>query len=445
MPGQTTVSVVPMLDISSSMASAMGIVKIDAKAFVRSARPNDQLGVIAFGDTSSVIYPNPPGLVTVSPSLNETALAAQAIQGLVTQNMTNMGQAMQQANTLIATATGSVKAFVILSDGAWTVGPDPTPILGATPPIFVAGLGSYVNQGYFQAMLNKNANSRYYNAPNAYQMMTIFNDIRASPPDVAAASNALASYSGADYQLVPNVIAADTDEVQISVVWSDPNYYYTAGNPSGYAINVVLIDPTGHPSPVQPVVTDPGYAIFNLNTPQPGTWQTLVQYSVGSPVWGTAAGFEFNTQVTLNLEAPATLKAGEPLLAQVRVLDEGEPVEGLSIRAHVTRPAISVANALVRHAQALKAVIPDPDLLHEGHDEAIAKLRTHERHRPEGQILSQIPSMRALNPEADGSYSLTFPDTVEAGNYNVVLHVDGSNPKTGRSFSRTRRFSTLVN
>jgi len=41
MPGFTNVAVIPMLDISDSMSSAMGIVKIDAKAFIRSARPND--------------------------------------------------------------------------------------------------------------------------------------------------------------------------------------------------------------------------------------------------------------------------------------------------------------------------------------------------------------------------------------------------------------------
>ncbi|WAC61377.1 vWA domain-containing protein [Brevundimonas sp. SL130] len=444
MPGQTTVSVVPMLDISSSMSSAMGIVKIDAKAFVRSARPNDQLGVIAFGDTSSVIYPSPPGLVTVSPSLNETALAAQAIQGLNTQNLTNMGQAMQQANGLIANATGSVKAFVLLSDGYWTTGPDPTPILGATPPIFVAGLGQYVQQSYFQAMLAKNTASKYYNAPNAYQMMTIFNDIRATPPDVAAASNALTSYSGADYQLVPNQIAADTEEVQISVVWSDPSYYYTAGNPAGYAINIVLIDPNGATSPLQPVIADPGYAIFNLANPQPGVWQTLVQYSVGSPVWGTSAGFEFDTQVNLHFDAPATLTAGAPLVARAQVLDEGQPVEGLVIRASIDRPAVSVANALVRHAEALKAVIPDPDLLGEGRDEMIAKLQTHQRRQTGAPILSQIPSVHWMTAAPDGSYGLVFPHTAEAGSYNVVLHVDGSNPRTGRSFSRTRRFSTLV-
>lgn len=445
MPGQTTVSVVPMLDISGSMSTAMGIVKIDAKAFVRSARPNDQIAVVAFTDSSSVIYPIPAAMVTVSQSLNETALAAQAIQGLNTGNMTNMGQAIQQGNSLIATATGSVKAFVILSDGMSNVGPDPTTVLGATPPIFVAGLGPYVQQSYFQPLLNKNANSRYYNAPNAYQMMQIFNDIRATPPDVAATSNALASYSGADYQLVSNQVAAGTDEAQMSVVWSDPNYHYTSGNPSGYAVNVVLIDPNGNTTSLQPVIADPGYAIFNLTNPQPGNWQALVQYSVASQVWGTAAGFEFDTAVGLYVDAPSTLAAGQPLVARAQVLDEGKPVEGLTIRAHLVRPAISVANALARHAEALRSVIPDAGLLADGLDENLAKFETYRRQRaPQEDVLPRTPAFVKLTPDDAGGYLLSFVDTQEAGAYDVVLNVDGTNPVTGRSFTRTRRFSTLV-
>src|ERR1700685_3809609 len=117
MPGQTTVSVIPILDISGSMTSAMGIVKIDAKAFVRQARPNDQIAVVAFSTNSSIVYSNNGQMVTVSQSLNETALAAQAIQTLQTGQYTNIGQAIQQGNALMASGTGSVKAFVLLSDG----------------------------------------------------------------------------------------------------------------------------------------------------------------------------------------------------------------------------------------------------------------------------------------------------------------------------------------
>jgi hypothetical protein len=446
MPGLTNVAVVPMLDISASMESAMGIVKIDGKAFIRSARPNDQISVVAFTDSSTIVYSNNGQLVTVSQSLVETALAAQAIEQLNTGNLTNIGQAIEQGNQLIASAiSGNVPAFVLLSDGMATTGPAPATILRSTPPLYIAALGPYAKQSYFQTMLNMNANSRYYNQPNAYQMMQMFNAIRAAPVDAGLTSNALAAYSGSDYQLQPNVIVGDSDEAQINAVWSDSRFYYTSGNPSGFAINVVLIDPSGNTSPLQPVITDGGYAIFNIANPQPGTWQALIQYAVPSPIWGTTAGFEFDTQVNLRVDAPRTLKAGEPLRATAQVLDEGKPVEGLTIQATVTRPSISIANALVKHAEALANVRPDSALLEGGASEDIAKLETYRRSQSEnGDILRVVPSLVTLDPQPDATHTLTFTNTLEAGSYNVKLTVEGRNPVTKKRFSRTDMFSTLV-
>jgi len=446
MPGITNVAVVPMLDISDSMSSAMGIVKIDGKAFIRSARANDQIAVVAFTDNSRIIYSNNGQLATVSQSLVETALAAQAIEQLTTGNLTNIGQAIQQGNQLIAGAVvPNVKAFVLLSDGMATTGPDPNTILGSTPPLYIAALGPYAQQSYFQRMLAMNASSTYYNQPNAYQMMLMFNAIRAKPADAGLTSNALASYTGSDYQIQPNVIAGDSDEAQINVVWSDKRFYYTSGNPSGFAINVVLIDPNGNTSPLQPVITDGGYAIFNIASPQPGTWQALIQYAVPSPIWGNTAGFEFDTQVNLRVDAPKTLPAGEPLRATARVLDEGKVVEGLTIKAVVTRPSISVANALVKHGKALASIRPDTELLEGGVSEDIAKLETYRRSQYEqGDILRVVPSLATLEAKPDGTHALTFGNTMEAGSYNVTLTVEGTNPATKKRFSRTDMFSTLV-
>jgi hypothetical protein len=435
-----------MLDISGSMQSAMGIVKIDGKAFIRSARPNDQIGVVAFTDTSSIIYSNNGQLATVSQSLAETALAAQAIEQLTTGNMTNIGQAIQQGYQLMANAVSqNVPAFVLLSDGMSNVGPNPNTVMGSTPPLYVAALGQYVSRSYFQTMLAQNANSFYVHQPNAYQMIQMFNTIRAKPADAGLTSNALAAYSGSDYQLQPNLIVGDSDEAQINAVWSDPNYYYTNGNPSGFAINVVLIDPNGNTSPLQPVITDAGYCIFNIANPQPGTWQALIQYAVPNPIWGNTAGFEFDTQVNLRVDAPKTLKAGDALRATAHVLDEGKVVEGLTIHAVVTRPSISVANAIVKHRKALAKVQPDANLLEGGASEDIAKLETHRRSQMKhGDLLRVVPSHVILDPQPDGTHLLTFGHTAEAGSYDVKLTVEGQNPVTKKRFSRTDMFSTLV-
>jgi hypothetical protein len=445
MSDPATVSVVTMLDVSATMRSAMAIVKIDAKAFVRAARPQDQIAVIAFTDASRIVYPTPPALATVSQSLNETRLAAQAIEDLTTGDMTNMAAAITQGNALMAGATGAHRAFVMLTDGLWNEGGDPAAILGATPPIYIAGLGPFLKEAYFQAMLGKNSQSKYHHAPNAYQMMQIFNAIRAESAVTGLVANNLTSCQGSDYYMVSNQISADTDAAQFSVVWSDASYHYTSGNPGGKAINVILIDPNGNVSPVQPDIADPGYAIFNLVRPMPGTWQALIQYSVPAAIWGTMGGLEFDTQVHLHVDAPQLVRAGEALQARVQVLDEGQPVENLRIRAHVTRPTISIANALVKHAAALRQMAPDAALTGDGQDDDLARLAAfRQANMAQGDILQRTTAFSMLAAQDDGSYQFHCANTAEAGSYDVVLHVDGANPVTGRRFTRTQRFSTLV-
>ncbi|HEU0301834.1 MAG TPA: vWA domain-containing protein [Longimicrobium sp.] len=449
MPTETTVGFVLMLDSSYSMYDAISQVVIDAKAFVRQALPNDQFGVNQFNDTGTWVYPtgSSPTIVTVGPSLTETAQAAQAIQSSVVPagGYTNLGAAIQLGNALIAQANTVGKGFVILSDGQWNTGPDPATVLGSTPPIYVAGLGPYLSQQMFQPLLSKNPNSKFYSQPNAYQMMQIFNDIRAVPPDVALTANALGSYSGSDYTLTPSTIAGDSDEAQFTVVWSDARCQYTSGYPSGYQVNVVLIDPSGRTSSATPTITGDGYCIFNLDGVQPGTWNTLVQYSVPQPVYGTMGGFQLDTQVNMEVAAPTMQAAGEPLRFTAQVTDEGQPVEGLTVRSHLTRPLLSVENALRTYADEMRTVRPDEAMLEQGASEDIARLAALRAARADqGDILATTQAFAIGEPDGDGGYAFEHADTHQAGPYSVRLHVTGVNPATGKSFSRTTSFSTLV-
>lgn len=446
---ETTVGYVLMMDSSGSMHDATSMVKIDAKAFVRESRPNDQFGINQFNNNASWVYPSSGNIATVSGSLAETAAAADAIESQIQANpsnyMTNLGQAFEFGNNMINQATTDTKAFVILSDGYWNVGPNPANILGSEPPIFVAGLGPCMKKSYFEPLLAKNPNSKFYHQPNAWEMMQIFNDIRALPVDVALTANQMDSYSGSDYKIIESVVSEDSDEAQISVVWSDNRYKYTSGSPSGYNINVQLIDPSGKTTSYQPQIVDEGYCIFNLSSVQPGTWRTLVQYSVPSQVYGTAGSFEFNSQVSLDVDAPVFHSSGKPLPFSVKMSDEGQGLDGLTVQAKIRKPELSVDNALSKYKRDLETVKPDENLLKQGASEEIAKLHSLRMSRiHQKDILPVLSEYQVLKPSGDGLYQGSVLNTLEAGPYVVDLMVKGTNPKTKKTFSRVKQFAVLV-
>ncbi len=447
MPTETTVGFVLMLDTSGTMQDATSIVKIDAKAFVRESRAKDQFGVNQFNDNASWVYPANGNIVTVSPSLAETDAAAQKIESAIvkTNKMTNLGNALQLGNSMIAQATTDQKAFVILSDGMWNQGPNPSTILGNTPPIFVAGLGPYLQKSMFQPLLDKNPNSRYYHQPNAWEMMQVFNDIRALPLDVSLMANRLDTYNGSDYKIIDSYVAADSDEAQFVVVWSDNRFKYTSGNPSGYNINVQLIDPNGKTSGIKPVITDGGYCIFNVSNIQPGMWRTLVQYGVPSQVYGTTGSFQLRTQVTLEVVAPSVHALGKPLSFLAKVLDEGQPVEGVVVSARIKAPVISVQNALTKYKKQLLRVKPDVTFLKHGFSDDYSKLHALRINQLQKiDILPVRSEYQTLKPTKDGFYQGVIRDTKQAGSYTVEIMVKGINSKTKKSFSRVKLFSTLV-
>lgn len=282
-----------------------------------------------------------------------------------------------------------VPPATMVTDGVWRDGQEPA------ASRYIAGVGHLQQCDNLHAWLSTNTGSMFYHVPHPWQLPQVFNDIRALPGKIGLVANDATLCAGADYYTVRNQITAGAIAAQISVVWSDPACHYTGGRPAGRAVNVTLIDPLGNISQVRPALAAPGCAIFRLTHPAPGMWQVLVQFDLGAPVWTTVSGMEFGSQVRLDVDAPRLLRTGNLLKARVCLLDRGTPIAGLRVRARLVRPAAPVTCSTL--------------------------------------------------PAADnGVYTYTCADTFDAGAYDIVLHVDGTNPATGRSFTRNKRFSTLV-
>lgn len=220
-----------MLDSSGSMYPCLDMVKIDAKAFVRQGRVGDQFAINQFSDNASWVYPpgNDPTLITITDGLDETARALPYIDAIKSQNMTNMGEAIEFGNRIMdrSRITASLRAYVILSDGMHNVGVDPIEALRGEPPVYIAALGM-VDRTYFDRLIKKNPKSRFYNQPHAYEMMMMFNQIVADANENELIINDMNPYNvGADYLLKDFTITANENCSQLNVVWSDKNYKYT--------------------------------------------------------------------------------------------------------------------------------------------------------------------------------------------------------------------------
>lgn len=434
-----------MLDVSDSMSNALPMVKIDSKAFVRSAHSGDQFGVNAFSDNAWWVYPtgNNPKIVTVTDGLKETENAVNEIEKLKCVSMTNMGEAIKLGNQMINQAATPLKAFVLLSDGYHNRGTDPRTVLGDEPPIYIAGL-DIIDTTYFKNLIAKNKKSQFYNEPVAYKMMCIYNDILADADEANLSMNSLKSYcKGSDYFIESFSVMEDDNDAQVSVVWSDKKYKYTSQYPSGTNINIVLIDPNNNITNYKPDIIDDGYCIYNLHNVLPGEWKVLVQYSLAESIYGTAGGFEFHTSVKTNLLLPSYIESKENIDITVEALRDNKQIENVTVNAHISQPIYSTDEVLNRFENKIKEVELDSQVV----DNEYNRLKVLREQKLQAENIDILPlkhTIHNVTVDSNGNYSLSLENTLNQGIYSVKVEISGIDPVTKRPFRSLKAGSVVV-
>jgi hypothetical protein len=442
-----------MLDISGSMIDALASLKIDAKAFVRCSRLGDQFGVNSFSDTARWVYPksSSPGDPTVTPTIatvtsldREPLAAVYEIEGLHTENMTNMGQAIQLSNNMIGQAHTPLKAFVMLSDGGHNSGTDPINVLGDAPPIFIAGL-KIIDVWYFNQLIAKNSKSRFYNAPNSLQMMQIFNQILADSNDANLSLDSLDGYAGgSDYLIKPFTISGDDGLSQLNIVWSDKKYRYTPDAPAGNNIHIDLMDPDQQRTDIKPDISDEGYCIYNLQNEKPGEWHAVIEYSIPdtATLSGTCGCIEYEPGAVSTFDFPSAIAGGEHFEGKVNVMHENNPLEHMQVKATISRPLRAVDDVIEEHKNDLERVdMEDTDsaTIHA----RLQQLREDKLKNDGVDILPHKHSLHSFKLDEDGIYKLKS-DVPVKGVYNINVEIDGVIPATGRKYKSLKRGSFTV-
>lgn len=444
-----TLGFVMMLDVSDSMRSWIEMVKLDACAFVDCAQPGDQLAINQFSDDASWVYPDGKNsnIVTVT-GIEQLKAADAAIQKITTYYMTNIGAAITLANDMIGKATTDVKAFVLLSDGYHNVGVRPETVLDTEIPIYVAGLGQYLQEEYFRAMLNKNEKSKYYNAPTQVEMMQMFYQI------LAQASNSTLSLNqkrgnispGRNYIIESFTIISNL--AQVCVVWSDKKYRYTSGMPEKNRMNITLCDPDGQKKAYQPEIDENGYCIFNLTDAKPGKWNVFIQYNNPESFSITVSAIDRNAKIEPKVAVPSSIECGEIIPIEISVTKNEELLQNLTIRTTIAQPVRSMDETLSLYSSQLELIKSTTESENCNEEETmISKLKILEDNllKKEGiDLFEKKYSLQLLQHYSNGYYRGSIEDTLVPGIYNIDIHIEGIDPETGIQFTSLKQQAVFV-
>ena len=310
-----------MLDRSSSMQTALPLVKIDAKAFLRQSRMGDALGVNAFNDWAKWAYPkgDAPAIKVVGTDGNEIREAEAEVERLETSGCTNIGDAIRLANGMITTTDIQNKAFVLVSDGQHNTGSDPATVLGMEPPIYIAGIG-IIEMGYFKRLLAKNSRSRFYNSPNAHEMADIFNQILSDMNGCPLVCNCYKAYSASAEKnesefIIDEGIGRDATAV-VALTWTDERFHAADAQGKTYGIRVSVISPDGANGKLLSSVNDAGFSIFRFAVPESGRWKVVTEHGAlpDSVTQGETVGVFLESPVHhADLMLPSNSDIGRPI------------------------------------------------------------------------------------------------------------------------------------
>jgi hypothetical protein len=449
-----TVSACVIVDTSASMTQYgyVAVTKIDSKAFISYALPNDAIGVVNYDYSAANAYPPNGGMATVDASLTQPIAAAQVVQNLnFNGSATAIGLGIQTAySALGGSGLPSPRAAVLLSDGYQNHGVDPLS-LPTTYPIYTCAMGPNSDQNLLQQIATRTGGVFYY-MPYPVNMMQIYNQIRARQPAIQNVVNYLGGLNSQQTtQLLPAVIGTNQTQQQIGVVWSDSTYVYSGQpNPSGNNLYIALYDPTGTKVTTGPAIVGTGFVVFNLPTPMAGTWNVYSQYpGSSSALYLTTGVFEFPSNaaaaIRLDVDAPVTQKAGQPLAVNAQVFDGDEPVKVDSMQVEVVSPKLSVKNALAKYSGELKALSLSAADADGYPDEARARLALFARLQGPGvDVVSHRQVEAPMMKAKDGRHGFVVTDTAQAGGYNAIVKVTGFSPKSKTAFQRTRLVSVPV-
>lgn len=434
-------SICIIIDQSGSMGYSgyLAPAQTDAATFANIMNVGDSLGVIGFSDNASVVFGSATAPRAITGQADQNA-AVTAIMGLQSLNMTNMVSAFTAAAGMLAGSSGN-RGEVFLSDGMYNNGGDPVPGLATSPPVYTIALGPNGQASTLQAIATKTGG--WYNyAPGPRQLAAIYNAIINQSQVASLVANQQPTVAPFKFVSTPGVIPSGATQASFALNWDDASVAYTPNTPVGNQVNVSLTDPSGQTVSAQPTATGPGFVVFKIPNPTPGTYNATAWYSGSGSLSYTAAIFDNNTAISLALAAPReVLTAGSPLEAEVRLADGDEPLDGARLSLRLESPRVTLDEALSAHAARLNAVEIGEDVPHE--HAPVARLIRLQQQSGEDLMPRQDFPITAT-AAGDGVYRIQVPNVEKAGSHTLHVTANGVSRKSNTPYQRSTRVSFVV-
>jgi hypothetical protein len=371
-PAGAPVSVVPVIDRSGSMLyfGYENITRICSKQFLDLMGIDDQLGVVSFGDTGTVVYPTgaAPALQTINGQPIRDAAKAE-VDGIVFGGCTFMGDGIAKARDLLSPAAGS-RAMVFLSDGYDNKGCQPAnparpsamdavATLPANMPVFTCAMGPLSDQALLEQIANA-TNGRYYYMPTIDDLFEIYNYIRGQVTGDAIVANesALASSSR-----VAALVDALATEATFTVAWANTDLRFVTHDPKKpNEVSARLRDPRGRllhfdSSYVRRTV-GVGYVVFELQEPMAGQWLVEMTTFGNTHVRYTVGGFVRSPLRLVVSLLTKVVVAGMPLTIATQVFDGQQLIKGFKADTRVIAPVLSISGLQAKFKTQLATIKP---------------------------------------------------------------------------------------
>jgi hypothetical protein len=329
-----------VLDRSGSMSvnQRLDFAKQGASRFVDLLSVGDGVGVASFSSGATVNSP----LTTIAGTAEQSAAKA-AISGLSAGGATNVGGGLLAGlNQLTGQPNRSCnEIIVLLSDGDHNTGTSPGSVIPQLQQENVTVLSIGVGTGIStsgQATLQNVATQtggRFFRVAGAADLTTAFIQLAAETSGSGILAQAPQSLStGQTIEVDVEVeIGAELAVFALTQQSAADDISLSLRNPSG---GIIEVDYSG--ADVE-VTVGPNSTIFEVSSPQPGTWQMLIEgVNVSNGAIDTLA-YARNDGVQLNLSvAEDVLTYPAPVVISASPLFNGFPVVGATVAGVVDRP-----------------------------------------------------------------------------------------------------------
>jgi len=298
----------------------------------------DQLGLVAFGDTSLE-----KRLTLLNTKENRDSLRS-AIDSVIISGGSELGDGIHFAKEELVSERhrfSTIPAMVVFTDGVWSGGSDP--IQGANEAkdagikIYPIGLGRVDHLLLIE--IKDITGGDYLYAPSTSELKSMYQSMIATAKGWSTVMSARGTVKQDEINEQEVIIDSTVLEASFSVDWTAGDLDLTLIRPDGSLIDPAVADI----DPAIRYVSAATYEIYNVKSPMPGTW-TMVVTGVDVPPEGESFSAQVTAQTTVTLNL-ATDKPSytypEPAKIMATLEDTGNPLTGADVEVIATRPDAS--------------------------------------------------------------------------------------------------------